>query len=70
LEQRINTSKICAVLVTTGATTGYNVNTDLKHIFFKGANILGATQGTRKELADGLFWMSKGMDTNPLRFIF
>lgn len=52
--------KYGATLVTTGSTTGYDVNSDLRHIFFKGTNILGATQGTRKELDDALFWMSKG----------
>lgn len=52
--------KYGATLVTTGATTGYEVNSDLRHIFFKGANILGSTQGTRSELESGIFWMSKG----------
>jgi NADPH:quinone reductase-like Zn-dependent oxidoreductase len=47
-------------LVTTGATTGYGVSTDLRHIFFKGVNILGATQETHADLEDGMFWMSKG----------
>ena len=47
-------------IVTTGATTGYNAKTDLRHIFFKGINILGSTQGTRAELEQGLYWMSKG----------
>lgn len=47
-------------IVTTGATTGYNAPTDLRHIFFKGINILGSTQGTRAELEQGLYWMSKG----------
>ena len=32
-------------IVTTGATTGYDAKTDLRHIFFKGINILGSTQG-------------------------
>ena len=31
-------------IVTTGATTGYDAKTDLRHIFFKGINILGSTQ--------------------------
>jgi NADPH:quinone reductase-like Zn-dependent oxidoreductase len=48
-----------ATLVTTGATTGYNVSTDLRHIFFKGINILGSTQGNRAELEQGLYWMSE-----------
>ena len=52
--------KYGATLVTTGATTGYEVNTDLRQIFFKGTNILGSTQGTRAELESGIFWMSKG----------
>ena len=47
-------------IVTTGATTGYDARTDLRHIFFKGINILGSTQGTRAELEQGLYWMSKG----------
>ena len=47
-------------IVTTGATTGYDAQTDLRHIFFKGINILGSTQGTRSELEEGFYWMSKG----------
>ena len=52
--------KYGATIVTTGATTGYDVMTDLRHVFFKGINILGSTQGTRAELEDGLYWMSRG----------
>lgn len=52
--------KYGATLVTTGATTGYDVHSDLRHIFFKGTNILGSTQGTRAELEVALYWMSKG----------
>ncbi len=52
--------KYGATLVTTGATTGYNVQTDLRHIFFKGTNVLGSTQGTRAELEEAMHWMSKG----------
>jgi len=52
--------KYGSTLVTTGATTGYDVNTDLRHIFFKGTSILGSTQGTRAELESGIYWMSKG----------
>ena len=47
-------------IVTTGATTGYDVRTDLRHVFFKGINVLGSTQGTRAELEQGLYWMSQG----------
>ena len=52
--------KYGATVVTTGATTGYDVQTDLRHVFFKGINILGSTQGTRAELEQGIFWMSQG----------
>jgi len=52
--------KYGATLVTTGATTGYDVISDLRHIFFKGTNILGSTQGTKAELEKSMYWMSKG----------
>jgi len=52
--------KYGGVIVTTGATTGYDVQTDLRHVFFKGTNILGSTQGTRAELEQGFYWMSQG----------
>jgi len=52
--------KYGATIVTTGATTGYHSQTDLRHIFFKGINILGSTQGSRAELEHGLYWMSRG----------
>jgi len=52
--------KYGATLVTCGATTGYDAQTDLRHIFFKGTNILGSTQGTRAELEQGFFWMGQG----------
>lgn len=52
--------KYGATVVTTGATTGYDAPTDLRQIFFKGVNVLGSTQGTRAELEQGLYWMSKG----------
>ena len=52
--------KYGATIVTTGATTGYDVPADLRQIFFKGINILGSTQGTRAELEDGFYWMGQG----------
>jgi len=52
--------KYGATLVTTGATTGYDVPIDLRHVFFKGINILGSTQGTRAELEEGFRWMGQG----------
>ncbi len=47
-------------LVSCGATTGYDANIDLRHIFFKGINVLGSTQGTKAEMDEGLYWMGKG----------
>lgn len=47
-------------LVSCGATTGYDAQIDLRHIFFKGINVLGSTQGTKAELEAGLYWMGKG----------
>ena len=47
-------------LVSCGATTGYDAQIDLRHIFFKGINVLGATQGTKAEMESGLYWMGKG----------
>jgi alcohol dehydrogenase len=52
--------KYGATLVTTGATTGYDVKTDLRHVFFKGINILGSTQGTKAESEESMHWVSKG----------
>lgn len=52
--------KYGATLVTTGATTGYDVVSDLRHIFFKGTNILGSTLASKAELEDALYWVSKG----------
>jgi D-arabinose 1-dehydrogenase-like Zn-dependent alcohol dehydrogenase len=47
-------------LVATGATTGYDSTIDLRYLFFKGTNLLGSTQGTKAELEDVLYWVSKG----------
>ena len=52
--------KYGATLVSCGATTGYDAKIDLRHVFFKGTNILGSTQGTRAELEQGMYWMGRG----------
>ena len=59
-QKELNLLKRGATIVTTGATTGYNVKTDLEHFTFNGISILGSTQGTRSELEQGLYWMSEG----------
>lgn len=58
--QQLTLLKYGGTLVSCGATTGYDAKTDLRHIFFKGTNILGSTQGTKAELDQGLYWMGKG----------
>ena len=52
--------KYGATLVSCGATTGYDAKIDLRHVFFKGTNILGSTQGTKAELDQALYWMGQG----------
>src|ERR671912_259192 len=47
-------------LVSTGATTGYDSTIDLRYLFFKGINLLGATQGTKGGLEEVIGWVSKG----------
>ena len=58
------------IVITTGATTGYMAETDLRHIFFKGTTILGSTQGTRAELEQGLYWMSQGKIRSVIDSVF
>ncbi len=52
--------KMGGTLVSTGATTGYDSQFDLRYLFFWGINILGATQGTRTGLSEVIKWISKG----------
>ena len=47
-------------LVSTGATTGYDSKLDLRYLFFRGLNLIGATQGTRAGLEKIVKWTSKG----------
>ena len=58
--KQLQNLKYGATLVSCGATTGYDAMTDLRHVFFKGINILGSTQGTRAELEEGVYWMGQG----------
>ena len=41
-------------LVTCGATTGYDAQTDLRHVFFRQLEIIGSTMGSRSELMAAL----------------
>jgi NADPH:quinone reductase-like Zn-dependent oxidoreductase len=58
--QEIALLKMGGTLVATGATTGYDATIDLRYLFFKGTNLLGSTQGTKAELEDVIYWVSKG----------
>ncbi|MGI0038448.1 MAG: zinc-binding dehydrogenase [Nitrososphaera sp.] len=58
--QEVGLLKMGGTLVATGATTGYDSTIDLRYLFFKGTNLLGSTQGTKAELEDVMYWVSKG----------
>ena len=58
--QEVGLLKMGGTLVATGATTGYDSTIDLRYLFFKGTNLLGSTQGTKAELEDVVYWVSKG----------
>ncbi len=47
-------------LVTCGATTGYEAQTDLRHIFFRQLKIFGSTMGRRGELDTIIQYVEKG----------
>ncbi len=49
------------VLVTCGATTGYEVATDLRQIFFRQIQILGSTMGSRGSQYEILRLVAKGL---------
>ena len=58
--QEVSLLKMGGVLVSTGSTTGYDSNIDLRYLFFRGITLMGATQGTKSELEEVLYWTSKG----------
>jgi NADPH:quinone reductase-like Zn-dependent oxidoreductase len=58
--QELSLLKMGGTLVTTGATTGYDSTIDLRYLFFKGTNLLGATQGTKAGLEEVMRWVGKG----------
>jgi len=58
--QELGLLKMGGTLVSTGATTGYDSTIDLRYLFFRGTNLLGATQGTKAGLEEVIRWVSKG----------
>jgi NADPH:quinone reductase-like Zn-dependent oxidoreductase len=63
--QEVGLLRMGGTLVATGATTGYDSTIDLRYLFFKGTNLLGSTQGTKAELEEVMYWVSKGK-INPV----
>jgi len=63
--QEVSLLKMGGTLVATGATTGYDSTIDLRFLFFKGTNLLGSTQGTKAELDQVIYWVSRGK-LNPV----
>lgn len=47
-------------VVTSGATTGYDAQIDLRHIFFRQASLIGSTMGSKGDLMEGLKHVSSG----------
>lgn len=47
-------------LVTCGATAGYDVKIDLRHLFIKQQNILGSTMGPKGSLYEIISWIDRG----------
>ena len=58
--QEVGLLKIGGTLVSTGATTGYDSTIDLRYLFFRGLNLMGATQGTKAGLEEVIRWVSRG----------
>ena len=58
--QEVGLLKMGGTLVSTGATTGYDSIIDLRYLFFRGINLLGATLGTKAGLEQVMYWASKG----------
>jgi NADPH:quinone reductase-like Zn-dependent oxidoreductase len=58
--EEVSLLKMGGTLVSTGATTGYDSRIDLRYLFFRGINLLGATQGTKAGLEEVIGWVSKG----------
>src|ERR671912_1957360 len=58
--QEVGLLNMGGTLVSTGATTGYDSELDLRYLFFRGLNLIGATQGTKAGLEEVIKWTSKG----------
>lgn len=59
-EQNIRCLNWGGRLVLCGATSGHEVETDLRHLFYRQLQILGSTMGTKKDFPNILEGLSKG----------
>jgi NADPH:quinone reductase-like Zn-dependent oxidoreductase len=59
-EGSIQAAAIGGRIVTVGATTGHDPQTDLRHVFYRQLSILGSTMGTAGELAQVLRFVEEG----------
>lgn len=57
--QELSLLNMGSTLVSASATTGYDSSIDLRYLFFRGTNLLDATQGTKAGL-EVIRWVSKG----------
>ncbi|HXE73908.1 MAG TPA: zinc-binding dehydrogenase [Candidatus Nitrosotenuis sp.] len=48
-------------LLTCGATTGYDAQTDLRHIFYRQLEVIGSTMGSSKDLSEVLEGVRRGL---------
>jgi len=60
-EKNIRSLRKGGRLVTCGVTSGYEVATDIRYIFFRSLSILGSTMGTRGELLQIMRMIERGM---------
>ena len=51
-EKNIRCLKSGGILVTCGATSGYDGRTDLRHVFFRQLRLVGSTMGSRRDFAE------------------
>ena len=59
-EQSVASLKWGGILVTCGATTGFEAPTDLRFLWNKQLNFLGSHMGNKTDLLEGLRWVESG----------
>jgi len=59
-EKNIRCLKTGGILVTCGATSGFDAKTDLRHVFFRQLRLVGSTMGSRRDFPDILRLIREG----------